>query len=222
MAYGDNQLDGRPEGFEDGNEPLTFHYKQGSFRQYEHKSMSDLATGENQPARGLFKSLVSTKANRFIFLILIVCVGLVLVVSLLSGKPNENSAGGLYFELTPISYGEKVYSSLKMTVAGAGRLKNPNRDYSPRNIHAVFIYYDADGNELFREGEDGRYPEEEHLVALKEGDGSAPKPGFIRNSYNDYEVSQVECVVTVRPEDQDNVAVFDGESVSVKAKVTQQ
>lgn len=211
MAYGDNQVDG----YEDGNEPLNFHYKQGSFRQYEQKSMADLATGENQPKRGLFHSLVSTKSNRFIFVILVVCTGLVLVVSLLSGKPNENTAGQIYFELNSISYGEKIYSSLKMTVAGAGRLKNPNRDYSARKVHAVFIYYDVDGNELFREEVDGLYPEESLLSGTEE----PPGPGFIRNAYSDFDVDHVECVVTVGNDDHCDI---EGETVSVKTKVVQQ
>ena len=61
MAFGDDMVDGYP----DGEEPLVYHYQKDSFRRHESKQYADLASGQSLPKRGFFKVLVGTRSNRF-------------------------------------------------------------------------------------------------------------------------------------------------------------
>ncbi|HAK68881.1 MAG TPA: hypothetical protein DEO40_00310 [Treponema sp.] len=115
MAFGDDMIDGYPE----GEEPLVFHHKNGGFRERESQVYRDLATGKNQPKKGLFRVLVSTKMNRMIFFAMIMTFGVVLAVSLLGGKANEGLVNGVYCSLNAFSFGDDVYVSVSMRRSSA-------------------------------------------------------------------------------------------------------
>ena len=46
------------DGYDDGAEPLVFYAPKGSYRKYEQKIYSDLASGVTGHAKGFFKVLV--------------------------------------------------------------------------------------------------------------------------------------------------------------------
>ena len=77
------------DGYDDGAEPLVFYAPKGSYRKYEQKIYSDLASGVTGPAKGFFKVLVSTRANKLTLMAMIffvavgVCRWLNLVVILI-------------------------------------------------------------------------------------------------------------------------------------------
>ena len=104
MAFGEDMIDGYP----DGEEPLIFHHKNGEFRNLERKEYRDLATGQNQPKRGLFRVLVNTKMNRMIFIAMMMSFGLIFALSLLMDKPNETTVNGVYCNLSSYSFGEEI------------------------------------------------------------------------------------------------------------------
>ena len=139
MAFGDDMIDG----YADGEEPVVFHYKRGSFRAHEDERYRDLATGKNQPKKGLFRVLVGTKGNRTMFFVMVACFVLVLFVGLLTGGENAGGIAGAQCTLTAFSFDETVYVSLQ--VQPARRRGLPERETGPLELEAAFQTIAADG-----------------------------------------------------------------------------
>jgi len=175
MAFGDDQIDGYTE----GEEPLVFHYKRGDFRKREDKKYSDLATGKVQQKRGLFRVLLSTRANKMLFFVMIVCMIMVLILSFLKKRSNEGSINHINCTLNAFSYDGTVYSSLELA---------PNKN-SPFNevitINCNFYFIDSDGNKV-TEGFDSV------TVEFKSKDDEKK---YLRFSASDYNIVKVECKI---------------------------
>lgn len=128
MAFGEDMIDGYP----DGEEPLVFHHKNGEFRNQELKQYRDMATGKNQPKRGLFRVLVNTKMNRMIFIAMMMCFGLIFALSLLMDKSNEATVNGVYLNLSAFTFDDQVY------VTTSGKLSSNSKAYrekpGPRSL----------------------------------------------------------------------------------------
>lgn len=128
MAFGEDMIDGYP----DGEEPLVFHHKNGEFRNQELKQYRDMATGKNQPKRGLFRVLVNTKMNRMIFIAMMMCFGLIFALSLLMDKSNEATVNGVYLNLSAFTFDDQVY------VTTSGKLSSSSKAYrekpGPRSL----------------------------------------------------------------------------------------
>ena len=76
---------------EDRDTALFFHYKQGDFRKREDTKTRELALGINQPKKGLFRSLVNTRGNRFMFFTLIAVTALCFTIGFLSSSRDTLS-----------------------------------------------------------------------------------------------------------------------------------
>lgn len=181
--------DGVIDGYAEGEEPIVFHHKNGEFRKYESQAIRDLATGQNQPARGLFKSLVSTKGNRLMFVAMVLCFALVFIVSILSNKPNENTLDGVYCKMDAFSIEESVYVSIAMHLSSSAREKSDSE--KPRHFFAEVTALDSSGEEAGQEKLD-------FLYSFSKDDGA--KDQFLRTSFSDYEIEKIKCTLFLAEE----------------------
>ena len=133
MAFGDDMIDGYP----DGEEPLIFHHKNGEFRNLEVKQYRDLATGKNHPKTGLFRVLVSTKMNRMIFIAMAMCFGLVFALNILMDKSNEATVNGVYCNLSAFSFDDTVYVTTSCKVFSSSKAYKVNP--SPRTVEVKIV-----------------------------------------------------------------------------------
>ncbi|MBP5359033.1 MAG: hypothetical protein J6Y69_07595 [Treponema sp.] len=143
MAFGDDMIDGYP----DGEEPLVFHHKNGEFRNLEVKQYRDLATGKNQPKTGLFRVLVSTKMNRMIFIAMAMCFGLVFVLNLLMNKPNEATVNGVYCNLSAISFNDTLVVTTECRISS--KSKAYRRNSKPREVGISAVALNSQNDEFY-------------------------------------------------------------------------
>lgn len=173
--YTENEI----EGYGEGEAPLVFHHKNGEFRKYEPKMYSDMATGKNQVKHGLFRDLVSTRGNRLMFFVLVMCFALVLIVSLLSGKSEENAIDGLSFSLTAFEFSEKIYVSVDIK-----KLEKNEGNQEIKKISATVTALSSDGQALDSFKSECLFDEK--------SDAKETLTGI----FNDYDISSVSCLIT--------------------------
>ncbi len=167
------------EGYAEGEDPIVFHYKRGSFREYEDSKYSDLATGKNQPKKGLFRVLVSTKGNRTMFFVMLACVALVFTIGMLQGGENEGVLDEVHCSLSAFSFEETIYVSLKVKPS-----KNRKKTGSQEKNQFVATFYalSAEENGVSSGNTDFLFPEtEEETVHFR---------------FTDYDISSIKCVIS--------------------------
>ncbi len=134
-----------PEGHEDGEEPVVFHYSREQRLKNAPQSVKDYYDGKFTAFRpGLFKALVATKANRFMLFSLVVCFLLVLFLGFFGPKPNVETYKGIPMVLNSFLYDGKVCVKLKISDVEK-RYRGEYRAGIP--VSVKFTPYDAD-NEI--------------------------------------------------------------------------
>lgn len=161
------------EGHEDGEEPIVFHYN----REERIRNAPDLVkqyyAGELKRPRGLFRVLVSNKANKTLLFVLVVCFILVGFIGFFGPKKNESAVSGVSFNLLAFSYDDTVYASLKFSEPD-----KKNRENYSENIplKVRFSFFDADNM----------------CIVFDEVNGSYNgKEVFLRTSCRDYDIFNV-------------------------------
>ena len=101
------------EGHEDGKETLHYYFSHEERIKKAPKIVQDYYNGEGiQVPKGILKSLVATKADRFgLFAIAVFCA-FIYVYSLVSEKPYRKTLGGVEATLAAFSYADEIYASL--------------------------------------------------------------------------------------------------------------
>lgn len=105
------------DGHTDGETPLVFRYSREERIQHAPKIVQDYYSGASQVKRGLLRSLVATKGNRFMLMSVGLCVGVVLLASVLMRKDSDTLLG-LGVRLSAFSFEETVYVSVQLDKAG--------------------------------------------------------------------------------------------------------
>lgn len=134
----DNQLFGTVDGYADGEEPIVFYTKRHEYRRYEPEEYRKLASGETKPARGFFKVLVGTRANRMIFMAMIMTVAVVLVVSFFGKKGNQCVVDNVSCAMTAFSWGDDVYLTIEMEKYGKEK-------FGPKVLNFTMVAEDSEG-----------------------------------------------------------------------------
>lgn len=105
-----------PEGHEDGSEDLVFHFSNAERVRNAPQLVKDYYSGKLiQKRPGLFRALVSTKSNRFVFIALMVCFALVVFNTFFGPKANVETYKGVPMTLTAYSFGDKVLVSIQLS-----------------------------------------------------------------------------------------------------------
>lgn len=170
-VYTDSPLDG----FEYGSEPVVFYHKNGEFREKEATVYSDLATGKNQPKKGLFRSLVNTRGNRMMFFTMLLCFALVMGVSLLGKSADSCTVGGAQFKISAFSFDQTVFVSISVDSSGVKE---------PFLVNADIFALDAGGAEA----------DSEHSSYEVSAQGGAEQ--FIRATFSDFDLKTIRCVLS--------------------------
>ena len=117
-----NVDEGHPEKTEDSSQDFHFYYSRENRLKNAPQSVKDYYDGKMAPKKGLFKVLVSTPANKFLFLSIIVFVAVIWIFTFFNNR-NAKSFLGTECELTAFSYEESVYASLKFEEIPEEKLK---------------------------------------------------------------------------------------------------
>ncbi len=183
MAFGDDMVDGYP----DGEEPLVYHYQKDSFRRHESKQYADLASGQSLPKRGFFKVLVGTRSNRFMLVILLLTFAMMLFFRYFGAGANERVVNGVKCQVSAYSYGGEVLVQLKLATGLKGKVSA--KDGVPRTVVAEFSSVDSQGTVINTATASQDYQHD---------DGSKE----ILMTFTDYDIKSILCTVTSGSEEQ--------------------
>ena len=167
-----DSMENMKEGFSNSDEQnLTFHYSREERLKKAPPLVQSYYEGDFKAYKpGIFKALLSTKQNRTVFFVLIVCFAVVLVEGFLN-KKNQSSIQGVPLELTAFSFEENVYVSLEF--------QEPSKSYGKKSsvpVYVEFSFSDESGNLL----------EKKSLTHVYEG-----KKSFLRTTFHDYDIFSV-------------------------------
>jgi len=133
----DNNIDGYTE----GEEPLIFHYSREERLKKAPQNVRDYYDGKMNVKRGLLKSLVATKGNRYMLFSIALCMAAIFMVSKFGATSETNSIDGTNIELTAFTFEDTVYVSTKLEAVS----KLANKD----DVSEIVIALDKDKKELF-------------------------------------------------------------------------
>ena len=162
------------DGFTEGEEPLTFHYSRAHRLKSAPQSVRDYYDGKMNVKRGLLKSLVATKANRYMLFSIGVCVAALFFLSKFAPDSKISSVDGTKTELSVFSFDDKIYAKLSLSAED----KISEKD----DVNANFRALDADKNEISSAEISGFY------------DG---KELSLRTQFDDYDIIFVETEVEI-------------------------
>ena len=177
------------DGHVDGEEPLVFRYSREERLKHAPKIVQDYYSGASQVRRGLLRSLVATKGNRFMLMSVGLCVGVVLLASVLSRR-DSGSVFGVDARLSAFSFEEHVYVSVRLDAAGS---RFAHQTELPLPVLARVSFIDDDGGVVAETPVTGKY------------DGNEL---FLRTTAADYGIVRVTAEVEL-----------GGESVELSADV---
>lgn len=161
------------EGHADGEEQLVFYYNREDRIKRSPEIVKKYYNGELNRKRGLFRVLVSTKGNRMMLFVLVVCFIITGFIGFFGPSRNTDSINGVNLELKAFSYEDKVYASFCLKAPGKKHIQEYN---GQKPVKVVFTAYDADNQSLFTASENGIY----------EG-----KEMFLRTAFTDYDIYNI-------------------------------
>lgn len=174
MNFGDGMVDGYGE----GEEPIAFHHKKGEYRKYMDPKLADIAEGRNQPKRGFFRVLVSTRGNRMMFLVLCITFAVFFIVNFLGRNSNEDVINENKIKLSAFSFSEQIYLTFEMKNDDARKSRNEVPQFQKYKINLEFI--NNDGAVAFQKDDEFIYYGDDY---------------FYRETYTDYDIVSVRCTV---------------------------
>lgn len=174
-----NLGDGMVDGYGEGEEPIAFHHKNGEYRKYMDPKLVDIAEGKNQPKRGFFRVLVSTRSNKILFFVLCLTFAVYLSVSLFAKNSNEDVINGNPIKLSAFSFSDQIYLTFEMNPDAKNKSSDTAGLYKKYNLKLEYINSD---NAVAYESENS---------FVFEG-----KDYYFRETYTDYDIVNVKCIVT--------------------------
>lgn len=163
---------------EDDSKDLVFHYKQGSFRKRESQQTRDLALGVSLVKTGIFRSLVSTRGNRFMLMALVACTVLCFAVYLLERSGESAMVGSVRTGLSAFSFEDAVYVSL---------------DFSPsKKTQETKIY---DFTLEFRAIATDKSIQDIYKTSYLYENKKDAESGSVTCRFSDYDINKIQCLV---------------------------
>ncbi len=158
------------DGHVDGDDTLVFHYSREERLKRAPQNVRDYYNGTFMPQRGLFRSLVASRGNRYLLIAVGLCIGVVLLASVLLRR-EAATVCGVGAQLSAFSFEEQLYASVRLEKAG--------RAFSlelPAPVTARFSFVNVDGAVVEEKTVRGKY------------DGNEL---FLRTTMTDYDILKV-------------------------------
>ena len=163
--------------FKHPDEQMVFHYNREERLKHAPEIVQDYYSGKFHPYKGgLFKSLVSTKANRLLFVTIIFAFGIIYFVNYFGPQKSAASLAGIEVHLSAFSYDDSIYASLRLSDAPKKK-RNLFEEGVP--VTATITAYDKENSVLG----------EQRLVGKYEG-----QEIFLRTTFTDYDIIRVDAV----------------------------
>lgn len=174
--------EGHPE-YKEGEAPFHYYYNRAERIAKAPQIVQDYYNGKGpRPVKGLFKSLVSTRGNRFMLSSIVIFAAFIWIFSFFS-RQSASKIAGTSASLSAFSFEESVYASLKFDAVNGAALEGGESLQVP--VTAVFTAYEVSG-------------EISNRIEIEEifyGDEL-----FIRTKFTDYDIIKVICDVTAGAE----------------------
>lgn len=163
-------------------EEMVFHYNREERIKKAPKIVQDYYAGDFKAFRpGLFKALVATRGNRFMFFTLIIVVAVIFINGIFN-KPDRAFIEHVPLSLSAFSFEENVYVSLCF--------ENPEKKFekTPDSVITVeFQFLDANKMAVVKQSFTLNYEEKET---------------FLRTTFHDYDIFYISAQVSFRKSDQ--------------------
>ncbi len=204
------------ESREDVDEQMVFRYNREERIKRAPQCVQDYYAGKLKAFRpGLFRALVSTKANRFIFFTLVVCFLVVIFLGFFGPKKNVDTLQGIKMDLSAFVYaefGDNVYVDLKLEPPAKKLLSSYKEEipvkvtFSAVNndlqvVEKITVVEKYDGKALF----DARAA---HLAEVREAKKDDKRKNLkggdffksVKTSFSDYDIVSVDAEVEINGE----------------------
>jgi hypothetical protein len=169
------------EGHEDGEDPLHYYFNHDERIKRAPKVVQDYYAGKGpRPAKGLFKALVSTPANRLGLMSIAIFAVFVFVYSLTSEKPYRKVLGGSEMTLSAFSYEDEIYVSLK--AAGWNERKGEKQE---KKAGLLTVKFSAVDNQ------------KESAAVSEKNESYTGKEITIRTKFADYDIITIKADVAL-------------------------
>ena len=168
------------EGYGEDEEVLVYHYgKPGERLKNADPTVKQFYAGEGpQPPKGIFRSLVQTRASRLLLATVLGLFVFTLFNSLLTKGESYDTISGVKVSLSAFSFEDKVFVSVKF---------EDNEKYQGDSfpVYAKVSFYDSQGQLYYQEESSTFY---------------TGKETFLRTSLTDYDILYVESEIIIEPE----------------------
>ncbi len=176
------------EGHAEGEEPLHFYYNHEERIRNAPKIVQDFYAKNGKIfTKGIFRSLVATKLNRIMLLMVAFCAIIVFFVHMFGNNPAIRVCSDFECELNAFAYDDKVYASVK--IHPLKKLREAGAKISGE-AGGLFEFEDKDGAVLSKKE-----------ASCKLGENAV----FLRTSAEDYDIIKVSAEVKIG---QESVVLF--------------
>lgn len=177
MAFDDISDNGADEIRAEDEEVLHFYYNREERLKNAPQSVKDYYSGKFKLNKG-FKVLVANKANRFVLIILIVCLVFVLFTTVLTSE-NTARIGNIDMQLSSFAFEDEIYVSLKINASDKKSGKKSEKKLTVP-VEMNVVCYDADKQPSLLQKIEGVFTGDEL---------------FLRTKFSDYDILYVRADV---------------------------
>ena len=170
------------EGHTDGDDAMIFRYNREERLAHAPKIVQDYYAGKMQiGSRGIFKSLVATRGNRFMLFSVIVCAAAMIFMWHFGPSKSEDTVHHVPLQLSAFSFEDTVYVTLE--------LSDPNKKYKEGSVFPVEVTFHFTNAE-------GQLAHEEKITTNYAG-----KKELVRTTFKDYDIIDVSAVLKMGDEE---------------------
>ena len=164
------------EGHTEGDDAMIFRYNREERLAHAPKIVQDYYAGKMQiGSRGIFKSLVATRGNRFMLFSVIICAAAMMFMWYFGPSKSEDVLNHVPVQLSAFSFDDTVYVTLTFS--------EPGKKYEEGSQFPVEVTFNFNNV-------DGQLAHEEIITTKYAG-----KKELVRTTFKDYDIIEVTAVL---------------------------
>ena len=170
------------EGHTEGEEEMIFRYNRAERLAHAPKIVQDYYNGKMQlGSKGIFKSLVATRGNRFMLFSVIICAAAMMFMWYFGPSKSEDVVRHVPVQLSAFSFDDTVYVTLEFS--------DPNKKYEKGSTFLADVTFQFNNV-------DGQLAHEEKFSIKYDG-----KKQLLRTTFKDYDIIEVCAVLKLGDEE---------------------